>query len=156
MSTIFEIPSTLCGKKFTQHEVFSVFWLSFEIPRNKSFSTRQQNFAVLAIFASHLCVKNSPKRNLNNGHLEISGPTSQHQHWHCIFFVSFPSRFFFVERIEHLCSLLWLVSQDHYQLAKIVPSYDFVFPTILKHQLVIQKKGCLNFRNRTSVFRKKR
>ena len=30
MSTIFEIPSTLCGKKFTQHEIFSVFWLSLK------------------------------------------------------------------------------------------------------------------------------
>ena len=30
MHTIFEIPSTLCGKKFTQHEIFSVFWLSLK------------------------------------------------------------------------------------------------------------------------------
>ena len=93
------------------------------MPRNKVF---QQNSKILqfTIFASHLCVKNSPKRNLNNGHLEISGPASQHQHWHCIFFVSFASRFFFVEKIEHLCCVLWLVSQDHYQFAKII------FPTI--------------------------
>ena len=88
---------------------------------------KQRGFSVFTIFASHLCVNNSPKRNLNNRHLVISGLASQHQHWHCIFFLFLASRCFFVEKIDHLYCLLWLVSQYHYQLAKIVFPYDFLF-----------------------------
>ena len=59
---------------------------------------KQRGFSVFTIFASHLCVNNSPKRNLNNRHLVISGLASQHQHWHCIFFFFLPHDAFLLKK----------------------------------------------------------
>ena len=65
-----------------------------------------------------------------------------------IFF--FASRFFFVEKIEiYVVSCGQLISITIKLLKQYFPKISY--SSILKHQLVFYKKGCLNFRNHTPI-----
>ena len=68
---------------------------------------------------------------------------SQHRHLGTSIGIGIAFFSFFVKKLEHLCGFLRLVNRCHYQLAKIVFLYDFLF--------IHPEKGCLDFRNHTPI-----
>ena len=149
MSTIFEIPSNLCGKKITQHEIFSVFWLSLKC-REIRFSNKTARYCSFCDICKSFVREEQSQKTLKQWpNLRIGIPEL------ALYFF----RFFYLtilfclkQQNIYVVSCDWLVRITISLLKQYFPTISY--SSILKHQLVFQKKSCLNFRNQTLVFQK--
>ena len=153
MSTIFEIPSTLCGKKFTQHEIFSVFWLSLKCGGIRFLNKTARFCSFYDICKSFVRQEQSQKKlkQWPFGNIGTGIPASALA-LHFFRFFCLTILFLLKKQNIYVVSCGWLVRITISWLKQYFPTISY--SSILKRQLVFQKKGWLNFRKHTSVFRK--
>ena len=124
MSTIFEIPSICAARNLRGMKISRFFGRVLKCSEIRFFNKTARFCSFYDICKSFVRQEQSQKKLKHQafGNLGI-GISASALALHFSLFLA--SRCFFVEKIDHLCCLLWLVSQYHDQLAKIVFPYDF-------------------------------